>query len=311
MPVRVLVTGGAGYLGSKIVPRLLDDGVHVTVLDDFRASETSLLPCVGRPGFAVVRGDARDERTLREALEGADVIIPLAAIVGAPACDRSPHDAVTINRDAVHMLVKSRSASQRILFPTTNSGYGKTDGQTPCTESSPLAPVSLYGTSKVEAEATVLDGGNSATFRLATVFGVSPRMRLDLLVNDFTWRAYRDRTVVLFEADYMRNFVSVDDIAELFAWAVRNDALADGAYNVGLSDGNLSKRGLCELIHREVPAFTWSEAAHGTDPDQRNYVVSNDKIESAGFRARTPVIEGVRSLLTAFRMITPQRYGNF
>jgi len=307
----VLVTGGAGYLGAVLVPKLLASGWRVTVLDDFRASETSLLPCVPEPRFVAVRGDARDARTLRPLVREADAIVPLAAVVGAPACERAPFDAISLNRDAVRTLLGVRSASQRVLFPTTNSGYGHTDGAVPCDESAPQNPVSLYGRTKVEAERAVLDAENTVSFRLATLFGVSPRPRLDLLVNDFTWRAHRDRSVVLFESHYLRNFVAVGDAADLFVWALERDlALEPGAYNFGLSDANLTKRELCELIAGEVPGFTWTEAPAGRDPDQRNYLVDNRKIEAAGFAASTPVRDGVRELLRAFPMLSPGRYGN-
>ncbi len=307
----VLVTGAAGYLGSTLVPRLLAAGCRVTALDDFRVSRTSLLGCAGDSRLDVIRGDVRDEATVRRALASADVVIPLAGIVGAPACDREPFDAVTINRDAIALLNRLRSPDQRVLFPTTNSGYGKTDGTTACDESTALNPVSLYGRSKVEAEALLLDAGNAVTFRLATVFGVSPRMRLDLLVNDFAWRAWRDRTLVLFEADYVRNFVAVEDVADLFAFAVeKGAALDDGPYNFGLSDANLSKRALCELVRGAFPGFTWTESATGTDPDQRNYVISNAKIERAGHKATRSVPAGLESLRRAFAMLDGATFGN-
>jgi nucleoside-diphosphate-sugar epimerase len=308
---KVLITGGAGYLGSTLVPRLLEHGHRVVVLDDFRYGETSLLACVSDERFEAVRGDARDERVVRRLMRDADVIIPLAAIVGAPACERASFAAISTNTDAVVMLDKVRSRGQRILFPTTNSGYGRTAGVALCTEESPLKPISLYGRTKVEAEQALLDSGGAVTFRLATVFGVSPRLRLDLLVNDFTWRAYRDRTLVLYEAEFVRNFVAVRDVAALFTWAIeREPALPDGPYNFGLSDANYSKRELCQIIQRAVPAFAWIESAVGTDPDQRNYRVSNAKVEAAGFPATIPVDQGIAELLKAFTMISPLRYGN-
>lgn len=308
---RVLVTGAAGYLGSTLVPRLLADGHTVTVLDDFRYTATSLLGCVAEERFRVERGDARDERTLRRLLREADVIIPLAAVVGAPACERAPFETLSINRDAVVLLNKLRSRAQRVLFPTTNSGYGHTAGTEACTEASPLRPVSLYGRSKVEAEAELLDSENAVTFRLATVFGVSPRQRLDLLVNDFTWRAWREKSLLLFEGHFVRNFVAVRDVAGLFAWAIQRDRdLADGPYNFGLSDANLTKIELCEIIQGVLPDFEWTESDVGTDPDRRNYLVSNARIEAAGFRAETSVASGVHELVRAFPMLSPSRYGN-
>ena len=308
---RILVTGGAGYLGSTLVPVLLERGHAVTVLDDFRHSETSLLGCARHQRFHAVRGDVRDERTVRQLVRDADVIVPLAAVVGAPACERASFEAISTNTDAVVMIQKLRAPSQRVLFPTTNSGYGRTDGTAFCTEETPLRPISLYGRTKVEAEEALLAAPGAVTFRLATVFGVSPRLRLDLLVNDFAWRAWREKSLILFEASFVRNFLAVQDVAALFAWAVdRDPPLPDGAYNVGLSDANLTKHQLCEIIQRVVPEFHWVESAVGTDPDQRNYLVSNRKIEAAGFVAATPVIQGVRELIKAFAMISPRRYGN-
>jgi len=309
---KIFMTGGAGYLGSTLVPHLLGCGHQVTVLDDFRYDETSLLNVACHEKFKVERGDARDERLVRRLVRDADVIIPLAAVVGAPACKRAPTEAISINTDAVTLLNHLRSRSQRILFPTTNSGYGNTDATEMCTEDSPLDPVSLYGRTKVEAESILLESENAVTFRLATVFGVSPRLRLDLLVNDFTYRAFKDRCLILFEADFIRNYVSVQDVADLLAWVIgREEPLPDGPYNFGLSEANYTKRQLCEIIQREVPDFTFLESAVGTDPDQRNYLISNHKIEAAGFAATTTVTQGVRDLLKAFAMITHSRYGNF
>jgi nucleoside-diphosphate-sugar epimerase len=308
---RILVTGGAGYLGSTLVPVLLDRGHAVCVLDDFRFGQTSLLACAVRERFQAVCGDVRDKRLVRRLVRGADVIIPLAALVGAPACERASFEAISINTDAITMLNGLRTRSQRILFPTTNSGYGTTAGTEECTEETPLRPISLYGRTKVEAEEALLRTENAVTFRLATVFGVSPRLRLDLLVNDFTWRAWRDRSLVLYEPGFVRNFVAVSDVAGLFAWVVERDPpLPDGAYNFGLSAANHTKRELCEIIRHVVPEFSWFESVTGADPDRRNYRVSNLKIESAGYAAATPVIDGVRELVRAFPMIARAAHGN-
>lgn len=307
----VLVTGGAGYLGAVLVPHLLAEGYRVRVLDHFRHRQPSLLACAGHPGFEVLRGDCRSEPLLREGLKGADTIIPLAAVVGAPACDMDPVAAVTTNTEAVRTLLRLRGAGQRVLFPVTNSGYGIGEEDTFCTEDSPLRPISLYGRTKVEAEAAVLEAGNSVTFRLATAFGASPRMRLDLLVNDFTYRAVRDRFLVLFEAHFKRNYIHVRDIARVFVHGIRNFAAMQGRpYNVGLSDANLSKLELCQVIQRVVPGFQFSEAPVGEDPDKRDYIVSNERLESTGFRPAVSLEDGIRELVQAYKMLPASEFTN-
>lgn len=238
----VLVTGGAGYLGSILVPELLKLGHRVTVLDNFMFQQNSLLECCAYENFDVVRGDARDEDILKTLLQKVDYIIPLAALVGAPLCSRDKIGTITTIRDAVASIVKLSSKEQRIIIPTTNSGYGVGQKGVYCTEETPLKPISLYGKAKVEAEKIVLDKGNSISFRLATVFGMSPRMRIDLLVNDFTYRAVKDRFVVIFEGHFKRNYVHIRDVARAFIHAVDNfDTMKNEPYNVGLSDANLSK----------------------------------------------------------------------
>ena len=310
--MKVLVTGGAGYLGSVLVPMLLAEGHSVTVVDSFMYQQNSLTDCCHQSGFSVVRGDARDQKIIAKALEGADLIIPLACLTGAPLCDRDPMAAQTINRDAVKMLVSMRDPrKQKIIFPTTNSGYGVGQSGVHCTEESPLKPISLYGRLKVEAEEAVLGGGNSLTFRLATVFGISPRMRLDLLVNDFVYRAVNDRFVVLFQAHFKRNYIHVRDVAGAFLHAIKNfETMKGQAYNVGLSDANLSKKELCEEIKKQIPGFYFAEAEVGTDPDQRNYIVSNDKIERTGFKPKVSLQAGITELLKGYQVIKRMEYAN-
>jgi nucleoside-diphosphate-sugar epimerase len=304
MTQRILVTGGAGYIGSILVPALLAQGHHVTVLDRFLFDDTSLLACCGTPGFVVVRGDCRDERTMATLLPDHDVIIPLAALVGAPLCDADRIGAVSTNLEAIRLLCRLASPAQRILFPTTNSGYGIGRPGEPCTEDSPLTPVSLYGETKVAAERVVLDRGSALTFRLATVFGASPRMRLDLLVNDFVYRAVTDRSIVLFESHFTRNFIHVRDVARVFLHGLDQfDQMQGRAFNVGLDDANLTKRELCERIAAHVPGFTIIDAPIGRDPDQRNYIVSNARLATTGFQPTWSLDDGIRELLTAYRMV--------
>ncbi len=310
--MKILVTGGAGYLGSILVPALLGEGHQVVVVDSFMYQQNSLMDCCHHSGLSVIRGDARDPKRIAKALEGADLIIPLACLTGAPLCDRDPVAAQTVNRDAVKMLVEMRDPRrQRIIFPTTNSGYGVGQNGVHCTEETPLNPISLYGRLKVEAEQAVLAGGNGLTFRLATVFGISPRMRLDLLVNDFVYRAVTDRFVVLFQAHFKRNYIHVRDVAGAFLHAIKNfETMKGQAYNVGLSDANLSKKELCEEIKKQVPNFYFAEAEVGTDPDQRNYIVSNEKIEKTGFRPKVSLQAGIAELIKGYQVIRRMEYAN-
>ena len=308
---KILVTGGAGYLGSVLVPQLLAAGHSVTVVDNFMFRPTSLAECCHYESFDVVREDCRDERLMAGLVATHDAIIPLAALVGAPLCNRDALGAVSTNRDAVRMLCRLASAQQWILMPVTNSGYGIGQPGIPCTEDSPLNPISLYGTSKVEAEAAVLERENSISFRLATVFGMSPRMRLDLLVNDFVYRAATDRAVVIFEGHFKRNFIHVRDVARVFLHGLENFGSMHGrAYNVGLEDANLTKLELCEVIQNHLPNFVFLEAPIGEDPDKRDYIVSNQRILSTGWSPQWDLDRGIRELLKGYRILRNSAYAN-
>ena len=307
----ILVTGGAGYLGSIMVPELLAAGFRVTVLDNFMFKQNSLAHVCADPNFDVVRGDARDESVLAPLLKTADIVIPLAALVGTPICHGDQVGAVTTNRDAVLSLTKLASKSQPILMPITNSGYGIGEPGKFCTEETPMRPISLYGRTKTEAEEAVLARGNAISFRLATVFGMSPRMRIDLLVNDFVYRAAFDRAVVLFEPHFKRNYIHVRDVARAFLHGIAGfDQLRDQAYNVGLSDANLSKLELCQKIKEHIPSFVFLEAPIGEDPDKRDYIVSNAKIEATGFKPAFDLDAGIRELIKGYRTIRNFAYGN-
>jgi len=309
--MNVLVTGGAGYIGSVLVPALLAEGHAVTVLDNFLFDQPSLLDVCADPRLTVVRGDCRERDVLQRVLGSADLIIPLAAVVGAPACQGDPTAARSTNLEAVRLLLKLRSPSQRVVLPNTNSGYGVGERGKFCTEDSPLRPISLYGRTKVEAEQAVLDAGNAVTFRLATVFGVSPRMRVDLLVNDFVHRAVTDRCVVVFEVDAKRNYIHIRDVARAFLHVIGNfEAMQGRPYNVGLSDANLSKLELCAKIKAHVPGFVYLEAPVGEDPDQRDYIVSNERIERSGFRPAYSLDDGIRELIKAYAVLRNSRYSN-
>lgn len=309
--MRILVTGGAGYIGCMLIPQLLAKGHEVSVLDTFAAGDTVLSLCCAEPNFTPIAGDARDERLLDDLIPKFDVFIPLAALVGAPLCAKDSIGAVSLNRDAVAAIVKRVGKGQRIIYPTTNSGYGIGDKDAFCTEESPLRPVSLYGRTKVEAEQAILDRGAGVTLRLATVFGMAPKMRLDLLVNDFTWRAVTDRAVVIFEGHFRRNFIHIRDVVKAFIHALDNyDKMVGQPYNVGLSTANLSKLQLCERIQAQVPKFVFLEAPVGEDPDKRDYVVSNAKIEATGFAPDWTLDAGITELIKGYRMIRNSRFSN-
>lgn len=311
MKHRILVTGGAGYLGSILVPQLLASGHAVTVLDSFMFRQTSLADCCAHPDFDVVRGDCRDEGLLRGLVAKHDTFIPLAALVGAPLCDRDRIGAETINRDAVRLLCSLVSPDQRILMPVTNSGYGIGRPGVPCTEESPLQPLSLYGRTKVEAEAAVLERANSMSFRLATVFGMAPRMRIDLLVNDFVHRAVTDRALVVFEGHFKRNYIHIRDVARVFCHALENfDSMKGRPYNVGLEDANLTKLELCARIQKHVPGFVYLEAPIGEDPDKRDYIVSNARILATGWKPAHSLDDGIRELIKGYRILRNSTYAN-
>ena len=304
----ILVTGGAGYIGSTLVPKLLNEGHNVTVLDNFMYGQTSLNQLCANKQFNVYNGDVRLKQDLFPLLKQADVIIPLAAYVGAPLCNKDPIGATSTNKDAIFMMIDNLSKEQIVIMPTTNSAYGT---GTYCTEESALNPISRYAIDKVEVEKRLLDHPNTISYRLATVFGMSPRMRIDLLVNDFVHRAVKDGFTILFEGHFKRNYVHVADVSNAFIHSLNNyDNMKNEIYNVGLSEANISKKELCEAIQKYIPTFTFMEAEVGKDPDQRNYIVSNDKIESTGFKTEVSLNAGIQELIKGYRMIRNTVYGN-
>jgi nucleoside-diphosphate-sugar epimerase len=306
MAEHVLVTGGLGYIGSIVCEHLLDAGFAVTALDNllYGSPEQGLYHLCSNPAFDFIRGDVRSEEVMRAALRRADVVIHLAAIVGAPACDRDPLLARSVNLDSVRLLNRLRSRQQLVIYPNTNSGYGATSATTCCTEDTPLEPISLYGQTKVEAERALLDSPNAVTLRLATVFGMSPRIRLDLLVNHFVYAACTDGYLVLFEKDFKRNFVHVRDVADCVHHVIANAAAMSGRpYNLGLDSANLSKEELARKVKQHVPSFYLHFAPIGQDPDKRNYIVSSERLRQAGFAARRTLDEGIQELLKGYRML--------
>ncbi len=311
MSCNILVTGGAGYLGSTMVPDLLQLGHKVTVLDNVMYKQSSLNHVCHHPNFSVVKGDIRIEDVMAPLIKKADIVIPLAALVGAPMCSQDPVGAQTVNHDAIALMLKLLSKQQRVLMPTTNSAYGTGDKNNFCTEESSLNPISLYAKEKVGIEKELMQRENAVSFRLATVFGMSPRMRIDLLVNDFTYRAVHDRFVVLFESSFKRNYVHVRDVSRVFQHAIASfDKMKGQIYNVGLSDANVSKKELCERIQKQVQDFVFLDAPVGKDPDQRNYIVSNAKIEATGFQPIHSLDMGISDLIKGYTMIKNTRYGN-
>lgn len=309
--MKILITGGAGYIGSVLTPILLAQGYEVTVLDNFIFHQNSLADCCHYDSFQVVRGDCRDESLMRSLLADTDIIIPLAALVGAPLCNKDQVGTRTINFEAVKMLCRLASPRQRILMPVTNSGYGIGESGKYCTEDTPLRPISLYGVTKVEAEQAVLERDNSITFRLATVFGMSPRMRIDLLVNDFVYRAMHDRAVVIFEGHFKRNYIHIRDVARVFLHGIKNfEAMKGKPYNVGLDDANLSKIELCDQIQQYLPNFVYLEAPIGEDPDKRNYIVSNARILNTGFEPEWSLGRGIRELIKGYTILRNTLYSN-
>lgn len=311
MGSRFLITGGAGYIGSILVPALLEEGHDVIVVDTIRHGMNTLGAVCANPRFDVVRADIRDQTKLKPLVAKADYVIPLAALVGAPLCAQDPMAATTINRDAVVMLMGLLSKDQRVILPVTNSGYGVGESGKFCDENSPLRPISLYGRTKVEAEAAVMERGNAISFRLATVFGMAPRMRIDLLVNDFTYRAVRDRAVVVFEGHFKRNYIHIRDVANGFMHGVANfDAMKDNVYNMGLSDANISKLELCERIAKHLPSFSYLESPIGEDADKRDYIVSNEKLEATGWRPKHSLDDGIVELIKGYTMVRNEIYSN-
>jgi nucleoside-diphosphate-sugar epimerase len=311
MAEKILITGGAGYLGSIMTPFFLGKGYDVTVLDNLMFGQAPLLDCCIYPGFDFIKGDICEDGLLKTLVPKFDIIIPLAAIVGAPACKLNPTLTNLVNYEAYMNLIKMISPRQKVLFPTTNSGYGIGEKDAYCTEESALRPISEYGRTKVKIEKALLNTGMAITFRLATVFGMAPRMRMDLLVNDFTYRAFKDGVLVLFEDHFRRNYIHIRDVAKAFLYGIEQyDRMKGEPFNVGLSSANLTKRQLAEKIKEYVPKLYIHSAAVGEDPDKRDYLVSNDKIEALGWKPDNSLDDGIKELLKGYKILKPNQYGN-
>ncbi len=308
---KILVTGGAGYLGSIFCKELLDLNHQVTVVDNFMFGQNSLAHLCYDPNISIVNSDVRSKDVMSKLIKKADIIVPLAALVGAPLCSKDPIGATTINKDAILTMLNEIHQSQMILMPTTNSAYGTGDDKNFCTEDSPLNPISQYAKEKVEVEKALMEHPNAISFRLATVFGMSPRMRIDLLVNDFTYRAVNDRFIVLFESQFKRNYIHVRDVSRAFLHGINNfDQMKGEIFNVGLSNANVSKEELCKKIKEQIPELVYLDAPIGKDPDQRNYIVSNKKIEKKGYLPKYNLEDGIAELIKGFATIKNSKYGN-
>jgi nucleoside-diphosphate-sugar epimerase len=311
--MKVLITGGAGYLGSVITGKMLNVGYEVIVLDKLIFNQVSLLNYTSNPKFKFIHGDVRNLTLLERLCNEVDVIIPLAAIVGFPACASEPELAKEINFKQIVNIVKyCNGKGKKILYPNTNSGYGLGIGQLECDEESPLTPISVYGQTKCEAENFLKTSTDAIIFRLATVFGVSPRMRTDLLVNDFTYKAITDKYIVVFEKSFKRNFIHIQDVANVFLFMLENyDKYKGEIFNVGLSSANLSKQELLEKIQEHVKNFAVSYNDFYEDPDKRNYIVSNTKVESTGWKPEWDLDRGIEELIMSYQMIVPRMGAEF
>ncbi len=311
MSYKILVTGGAGYIGSILVKDLLDNNNKITVLDNLLFQQNSLLDCCNYENFEFIKGDICDYDLIKKILPKFDIIIPLAAIVGAPACKKNPTLTKLVNDESYIFLIENLSIDQKVLFPTTNSGYGIGSKSEFCTEETPMNPISEYGITKVKIEKAFLDRGNSITFRLATVFGMSPRMRMDLLVNDFVYRAVNDKTIVLFEENFRRNYIHVRDVSKAFNFGIKNfDKMKNQPYNVGLSSANLTKIQLAKKIQTYIPNLYIHSSDIGEDIDKRDYMVSNDKIESMGWSPDYSLDHGIKELIKGYKIIKPNIFSN-
>jgi len=307
---KVLITGGAGYIGSHLIQHFIDDH-HVTVVDSLMYEKTSLLGYITKRNFEFVKADVRDSRVLEPLIQRSDIVIPLAALVGFPLCDKHPRDAIEVNRDVNVTLAKSKSKDQIVVYPCTNSGYGASDSTKPCTEDSPMNPITLYGRTKVEAENAFRESANCTTLRLATVFGPSPRMRTDLLVNNFVLKALRDRSLVLYEDSYKRNYVHIHDVSRAFRFIIDNwDKCSNQTFNVGNDSLNCTKRELADQISDMIPSKIYI-ANNAKDPDQRDYVVSSQRIYEKGFSCSMNLKDGIEQLKVAYSLIDGPWHANY
>ena len=299
---KILITGGGGYIGSVLIDELIKKNFEVTILDKFIFKQKKIIHNLYGKKIRIIEGDVRDNSLIKNSVKNIDIIIPLAAIVGAPLCKKNPQLTKSVNVGSVKTLVKNLSKNQIILVPTTNSGYGIGKKNSYCTEKSPLKPVSLYGQTKVLAEKIILDHHNSSSLRLATVFGTSPRMRVDLLVNDFVFKAFKTKKITLFEGHFRRNYIHINDVCRTFLFAIKNfNKFKNNIFNVGLSSANLTKKELCNKIKKFIPDLFIEIDEFAKDPDKRDYIVSNKKLEKTGFKTKYSINFGIKQLLNYYK----------
>lgn len=307
----ILVTGGCGYIGTTLVPKLVEKKFNITVLDNFLFNQQVFSQLYKFPNFEIIKGDVRDEKTVKSLVKKNDVIIPLAALVGAPMCDQDPFSAKTVNSDAIGLLSKIISNDQIIIMPVSNSGYGIGEKNKECDETSNLKPISLYGRSKVEAENYIMQRKNSISLRLATVFGMSERMRIDLLVNNFVYKALTDQSILIFEGHFKRNFIHIQDVTDAMIFCLENfEKMKDNIFNVGLDSANVSKIELANLIKKFIPDFSIVESEIGKDPDKRDYIVSNKKIMNKGFMPQYDLEFGIKELIKGLKFLSKSSTSN-
>jgi nucleoside-diphosphate-sugar epimerase len=301
----ILVTGGCGYIGTTLVPKLVKKGFNVTVLDNFTFNQQVFAELYKFKNFEIIKGDVREQNLIRKLLIKNDIIIPLAALVGAPMCELDPFGTKTINEDSINFLAKETSADQMIIMPVSNSGYGIGKKNKHCDETSDLKPVSIYAKSKVEAEKIIMQRKNSISLRLATVFGMSERMRVDLLVNNFVYKAIHERSILIFEGHFKRNFIHIQDVTDAMIFCFENfEIMKNNIFNVGLDSANISKLELANLIQKFLPNFSIVQSEIGKDPDKRDYIVSNKKIMDKGFIPKYDLEFGIRELIKGLKFLS-------